>query len=82
MKQPTASSFVKSQESWAIHVLGLVRAEIEDREEALRENGWPDEDFPNDEKLMDLYDDELFWVRYEKEMVKQRRYLKEKYFNE
>jgi hypothetical protein len=82
MKQPTASTFVKNQESWADHVIGIVRAEIEDREEALRENGWPDQDFNLDEKLMDLYDDELFWVRYGREMKRQRLYLKEKYFNE
>lgn len=77
--QPTATVFTRKQESWASFVLEKVRAKIEDREEGLRENGWSPEDFPNDEKLMDLYDDELFWSRYGEEMARQREYLRVKY---
>ena len=79
-KQPTATVFARSQESWADFVLGKVQAKIADREAALAENGWPEEDFPKDEILMDLYDDEMFYERYGDEMAKQREYLRKKYF--
>lgn len=78
-KQPTATAFTRTQESWARHVLDRVQAQIEDREDALRENNWKDEEFPNDETLMDLYDDELFWERYALQMQQQRDYIREKY---
>ena len=59
-RQPTATTFVRAQESWADFILEKVRKKIADREEALRENRWPEEDFSNDEILMDLYEDEIF----------------------
>ena len=78
-KQPTATAFTRSQESWAKHVLDKVQLAIEEREDWLRENGWPVEDFPNDDTLMDLYDDEMFWSRYGLQMAVQREYIREKY---
>lgn len=79
-KQPTATVFTRSQESWANFVLEKVQEKIIDREDALRENGWSDDDFPKDETLMDLYDDELFYMRYAEEMARQREYIRVKYF--
>lgn len=79
-KQPTATVFARSQESWADFVLGKVQAKIADREAGLIENGWTEEEFPNDEILMDLYEDEIFYERYGDEMAKQREYLRKKYF--
>lgn len=79
MKQPTATVFTRTQESWANFVLEKVRANIIEQEDWLREQGWADEEFPNSDKLMDLYDDELFWTRYGDEMAKQREYIRNKY---
>ena len=79
-KQPTATVFARNQESWADFVLGKVRAKIEDRETALRENRWPEEEFSDDEILMDLYEDEIFYERYGEEMTRPREYLRKKYF--
>lgn len=81
-KQPTATAFVRKQESWVQFVLEKVRANIEEREEALRENGWPEESLYDDEKLRDLYDDELFYERYGEELVKQREFIRKKYFGD
>ena len=81
-KQPTATAFTRTQESWAIHVLPKVRAQIEEREDWLREKGWKPDEFDTDATLMDLYDDELFYERYAAEMARQRAYIKEKYFND
>lgn len=79
-KQPSASVFARSQESWADFVLDKVRVKITDREDWLRENGWKESEFPDDTVLMDLYDDELFYERYGDEMARQREYLRNKYF--
>lgn len=79
-KQPTATAFTRTQESWAEFVLAKVQAKIVEQEDWLRERGWKDVDFPEDEKLMDLYDDELFYSRYAEEMARQRKHLKKKYF--
>lgn len=77
--QPTATALTHNQEDWAKFILAKVQAEIDDREDALRENGWKEDDFPNDSKLMDLYDDELFYMRYGEEMIKQRAFIRERY---
>lgn len=78
-KQPTATAFTRSQESWASHVADRVRADIIARESVLRDDGVPEDQWDADRILMDLYDDELFWDRYADEMVKQREYIREKY---
>lgn len=81
-KPPTVNAFVKQQESWASHVLTKIQAKIEDREEYLREQGWNVDDLSDDQTLMDLYDEELFYIRYGEEMVKQRKFIQERYFHE
>lgn len=78
-KQPTATAFTRSQESWSEFVLNKVRTQIADREEWLAERGIEPEDFDTDDELLDLYDDEIFWIRYGKQMAKQREFLREKY---
>lgn len=78
-KQPTATAFTRSQESWSEFVLEKVRQQIADMEDDLLEVGWKPEEFPENDKLMDLYDDEMFWLRYGEQMVKQREYLRKKY---
>lgn len=78
-KQPTATAFVRSQESWAEHILGKIQQQIEDREEWLAERGIEPEDFDTDNELLDLYDDEMFYERYAKTMATQRDYIREKY---
>ena len=77
--QPTATEFTRTQGSWAAFILEKIRVKIDDREEALRENGWSEDQFPDDDKLMDLYDEELFYTRYGEEMIKQRAFLRNKY---
>lgn len=77
--QPTATAFTRTQESWANFVLEKIRAKIAEQESWLRENGWTDEEFPDNDKLMDLYDDELFYTRYADEMARQREYIRENY---
>jgi hypothetical protein len=78
-KQPTATAFTRTQESWANHVLEKVRKEIEERESLLRRNDIPIELWDDDDDLMEMYDDELFFERYAEEMARQRAYIKEKY---
>lgn len=79
VRQPTATAFIRSQESWAGHMADQIRTDIVVREAALRDDGVPEERWDDDHVLMDLYDDELFWDRYAEEMVKQREYIREKY---
>lgn len=81
-KQPTATAFTRTQQSWAIFVLSKVKRDIEEREDWLRELGIPTDEFSDDDKLMNLYDDELFYERYANEMSNQREYLHKKFFNE
>lgn len=81
-KQPTATAFTRNQESWANFVLAKVKKEITEREDWLRELGWDTDSLPDDPELMDLYDDELFYERYSKEMADQRGYLRKRFFNE
>jgi len=81
-KQPTATVFTRTQESWANFVLEKVQKKIDDRESWLKENGWKPEELSDDSVLMDLYDDELFYMRYAEEMARQRTYLRKKYFND
>jgi len=78
-KQPTATAFTRTQESWAKFALGKVREQIEDREEALRERGWRVEEFDSDDTLVSLYEDELFYERYAEEMASQRGYIRMRY---
>jgi len=80
-KQPTANSFIRSQVSWARHMANRVREQIEEREKELRVQGVWTTDLPDDDDLMDLYDDELFWERYEEEMNKQRQHFREKFLS-
>lgn len=81
-KQPTATAFVRAQESWASFVLPKIRTNIENRESELKAKGVSVDDFDKDETLMDLYDEELFFERYAVEMARQRAFLFEKYFGE
>jgi 23S rRNA G2069 N7-methylase RlmK/C1962 C5-methylase RlmI len=78
-KQPTATAFTRTQESWARFVLDKIEKKIEERESWLYENGWREEDLDKDPELIDLYDDELFYERYADEMEKQREYIRENY---
>lgn len=82
-KQPTAIAFTRAQESWADFVLKKIRTKIEEREKELSENlGVPVDRLPEDDELMDMYDEELFFERYAEEMAKQRGFLRAKYFGE
>lgn len=81
-QQPTATAFTRSQESWADFVLPKIQAQIQEREDWLVEIGWNRDELPDDDILMDLYDDELFYIRFAKEMRKQRAILRAKYFGE
>jgi len=78
-KQPTATAFTRTQESWANFVLKKVRAAISQRERWLEADGVPVSEWDSDTELYDLYEDELFYERYASEMVKQRGYIREKY---
>ena len=79
-KQPTATAFTRTQESWAKFVLDKIKAAIEEREMYLiNEQGWTREALSEDNELLDMYDDELFYERYGQEMADQRSYLKNKY---
>lgn len=78
-RQPTATQFTRTQESWANHVLGLIQDKIEEREALLRKHDIPIEEWDADEALMELYDDELFFERYAEQMRQQREYIHEKY---
>lgn len=78
-KQPTATAFTRTQESWATFVLGKIRANIEKVEEELRRDNVPLEEWDDNEDLLDLYQEELFYERYAEEMLNQRQYLAEKY---
>ena len=79
-RQPTATALTRTQESWAQFVLAKVQAKIAEQESWLREQGWKEDEFPNSEILMNLYDDELFYIRYAEEMQRQREYINRKYF--
>lgn len=81
-KQPTATAFTRTQQSWAEFVLVKVRAKIAEQESWLREQGWPSDKFNENEKLMDMYDDELFYLRYAEEMEKQRAFIRKNYLGE
>lgn len=78
-KQPTATRFTRTQQSWAEHILKKLEGEIDERENLLLSEGWEKENLPDDETLSDLYDDELFYMRYAEEMKSQRDYIKENY---
>lgn len=78
-KQPTANSFIRAQVSWAKHMANRVSEDIEEREKNLRARGVVPELYSEDDELMDLYDEEIFWERYEEEMVKQQEYFRGKY---
>lgn len=78
-KQPTATAFTRTQESWAKFVLEKIKADIEDQESWLTERGIAVEDFDLDDKLMKLYDEEFFFERYAVEMAEQRVYMRGKY---
>ena len=78
-KQPTAMEFTRTQESWAAHRADMVRRDITQYEDRLRQEGIPASSWDDDETLLDLYEDEIFWDRYTDEMVKQRNYLRNQY---
>lgn len=81
-KQPTATAFTRTQESWALHVLNeKVRPAIDERQTFLRNKGTPESKWDSDPILMNLYADEEFWERYADEMIRQREYIKE-HFND
>jgi len=71
-RQPTAIAYTRGQEKYGRFILKKVREAIETA--LLTE----DEDNPSD-SLLDLYDEEFFWVRYIDHMVEQRDYLHEKF---
>lgn len=73
MKQPTAIAFTRTQEKFAKHILEKTQEKI-DRLEA----EMSDPDNPSEE-LLDLYDEELFWGRYVRQMRDQRDYLHGKF---
>ncbi len=77
--QPTATAFTRTQESWAEHVLEKIEAKIKVREHWLREDGYPESEFADDEELYDLYEDAIFYERYAEEMRKQREYIRVNY---
>ena len=78
-KQPTATAFTRTQESWANFVLKKVKANIAKQEERLREDHVPVDEWGDDPILYDLYEDEIFYERYAQEMEIQRDFIKEKY---
>lgn len=76
-KTLTAAKFARAQESWARFMLKKVQAQIDEQETYLRnEKGWGPDEFSEDPILMDLYDDELFWNRYEEHMTSQREFIR------
>ena len=81
-KQPTATKFTRTQESWAEFVLDKIEQQIKDRENQLAAAGVREDQWDRDPILMDLFDDELFYARYAEEMREQRRYIRAKYFGE
>lgn len=82
-KQPTATAFTRTQESWAQFVLKKIRKDIQEKEDYLiNERGWSRDQLSEDDALLDLYDDEIFYERHARYMADQRDYLREKYFNE
>lgn len=78
-KQPTATKFTRAQESWAYFILDKLDVSISEREAALRAQGIPSEEWDQDETLMDLYDEELFYTRYAAEMSRQREHIRNTY---
>lgn len=79
-KAPSAAAFTRTQQSWARFLQEKIRAQIEERETFLiNERGWTTEQLDDDVKLLDLYDEELFWTRYEEQMTRQREYIKNHY---
>lgn len=78
-KQPTANAFVRAQESWALHVAARLRDEINALEESLLADGNSEYNLSENEELLDMYDDLMFWERYVDEMKIQRNFIKERY---
>lgn len=72
-KQPTAIAFTRKQEKFGKHILEKVQAEIEELESWL---GKDEEPFG---RLLDLYDDEMYWARFIEQMREQRKHLHNKY---
>jgi hypothetical protein len=78
-KQPTATAFLRVQQSWASHLLEKANAAIDDREDDLRERQVPVELWCEDDALMELEEESIFLTRYIEEMEFQREYIREKY---
>jgi hypothetical protein len=75
--------FARTQQSWYEHLLEKVQGEIDEREQfLLNERGFTQETLADDDKLYDLYEDEVFFARFSKDMKAQVAYLRKKYFNE
>ena len=77
--QPTATAFVRGQESWSEHLLTKLYGQIEAVEAALTEAGVPVEEWDKDTELMQLEEDVIFYERYAEEMAVQREYIRTKY---
>ena len=73
-RQPTAIAFTRTQEKFAKHILEKVQAEI-----AAIEATMEDPDLNPSDYLCDLYDDEVYWIRFADHMRQQREYLHQKY---
>lgn len=77
--QPTATVFVRGQESWAQHLLTKLKEQINEREQELANLGVDVDDWADDDLLYDLEEDFIFYTRYAKEMAIQREYIRNKY---
>lgn len=78
-KQPTATAFTRTQESWATFVLDKVDEKIDLREAWLNDNGVPEDQWAEDPELLELYEESLFYERYAEEMRTQRDYIRTRY---
>ena len=79
MSQPTATAFVRTQESWAKHLTAKLDKQITEREAELKAQGVAVEDFDKDEALADLYEEAIFWERFGDVMGEQREYIRERW---
>lgn len=80
-KQPTATQVLRSQESWANFILDKLESQIEAREAELEAMGIPVDAYDQDDTLINLYDEEMFYARYADEMARQREYIRSKYLD-
>ena len=77
--QPTATSYIRHQESWYSHLIDKTEARIEELEESLLEDGWTVDELSGNEELMALEEDVIFYIRFVEVMKEQREYIRGKY---